>query len=189
MRTLVLSLLLTACGGPAAEAPKAAPAAAPKAPAAAPAQAAGLTEGAKAPEITLALHDGTSVALSSLRGKSVLVYFYPKDDTPGCTREACAFRDGLEAFEERGATVFGISADDVASHARFRDKYSLNHPLLSDPTHAVCEAFGVWGLQRWRDQTYEGIARTTYVLRDGVVTVVFPDVDPTGHPERVLAVL
>jgi len=148
-----------------------------------------LQVGDRAPAFELSDDRGRVWTHADLAGRTVVLYFYPKDDTPGCTREACAFRDGLEAFEERGASVLGISADDVASHARFRDKYSLNHPLLSDPTHAVCEAFGVWGLQRWRDQTYEGIARTTYVLRDGVVTVVFPDVDPTGHPERVLAVL
>jgi len=148
-----------------------------------------LQVGDRAPAFELSDDHGRVWTHADLAGRTVVLYFYPKDDTPGCTREACAFRDGLEAFEERGASVLGISADDVTSHARFRDKYSLNHPLLSDPTHAVCEAFGVWGLQRWRDQTYEGIARTTYVLRDGVVTVVFPDVDPTGHPERVLAVL
>ena len=148
-----------------------------------------LQVGDRAPAFELSDDHGRVWTHADLAGRTVVLYFYPKDDTPGCTREACAFRDGLEAFEERGASVLGISADDVASHERFRDKYSLNHPLLSDPTHAVCEAFGVWGLQRWRDQTYEGIARTTYVLRDGVVTVVFPDVDPTGHPERVLAVL
>ncbi len=148
-----------------------------------------LSVGDRVPAFALSDDNGRVWTQADFAGRTVVLYFYPKDDTPGCTREACAFRDGLEAFEERGATVFGISADDIASHARFRDKYSLNHPLLSDPTHATCEAFGVWGTQRWRDQTYEGIARTTFVLRDGVVAVVFPDVDPTGHPERVLAVL
>jgi peroxiredoxin Q/BCP len=148
-----------------------------------------LQVGDRAPAFELSDDRGRVWTHADLAGRTVVLYFYPKDDTPGCTREACAFRDGLEAFEERGASVLGISADDVTSHARFRDKYSLNHPLLSDPTHAVCEAFGVWGLQRWRDQTYEGIARTTFIVKDGVITSVFPDVDPTGHAERVLAAL
>ena len=130
---------------------------------------------------------GRVVTEADFAGRKVVLYFYPKDDTPGCTREACAFRDGLEAFEERGATVMGISADDEASHVRFRDKYELNHPLLSDPDHSVCEAFGVWGEQSFRERKYMGISRTTFVIRDGVVTQVYPDVDVTGHAERILA--
>jgi len=146
-----------------------------------------LTEGTRIPAFTLTDDGGRKVTEADFAGRTVVLYFYPKDDTPGCTREACAFRDGLEAFEERGATVVGISADDVDSHVRFRDKYELNHPLLADPTHTVCEAFGVWGEQIWRGQTFLGIARTTFLIRDGIVAKVYPDVDVTGHAERILA--
>jgi peroxiredoxin Q/BCP len=146
-----------------------------------------LTEGTRIPAFSLSDDRGRTVTEADFAGRTVVLYFYPKDDTPGCTREACAFRDGLEAFEERGATVIGISADDVASHERFRDKYELNHPLLADPTHAVCEAFGVWGEQEWRGQKFLGIARTTFLVRDGVIRKVYPDVDVTGHAERILA--
>jgi peroxiredoxin Q/BCP len=146
-----------------------------------------LTEGTRIPAFTLTDDRGRTVTEADFAGRTVVLYFYPKDDTPGCTREACAFRDGLEAFEERGATVIGISADDVDSHVRFRDKYELNHPLLADPAHAVCDAFGVWGEQTWRGQTFLGIARTTFLIRDGVIAKVYPDVDVTGHAERILA--
>jgi peroxiredoxin Q/BCP len=148
-----------------------------------------LAAGDRVPAFSLQDDHGRTWTEADLVGRTVVLYFYPKDDTPGCTREACAFRDGLEAFAERNASVIGISADDEASHVRFRDKYSLNHPLLADPEHRLSDAFGVWGPQRWRDQTYEGIARTTFIVKDGVVTTVFPDVDPTGHAERVLAAL
>ncbi len=146
-----------------------------------------LKEGDRLPPFSLSDDAGRTVTDADLAERTVVLYFYPKDDTPGCTREACAFRDGLEAFEERGAMVVGISADDVASHVRFRDKYELNHPLLADPSHAVCEAFGVWGAQSFRGQTYLGIARTTFLVRKGVIAKVYPDVDVTGHAERILA--
>jgi peroxiredoxin Q/BCP len=181
MRTLALSLLLTACGGPAAEAPKASPAAAPKAPAAAPAQAAGLTEGAKAPEITLALHDGTSVALSSLRGKSVLVYFYPKDDTPGCTVEAQGLRDGWADIQAAGLVVYGVSTQDAASHKAFIDKYELPFPLVVDPSGAVAKAFGV--------PLRGGMAaRQSFLIgADGTIKKIWPAVSPQDHAAEVIA--
>jgi peroxiredoxin Q/BCP len=146
-----------------------------------------LPTGTRIPAFSLSDDRGRTVTDADFAGRTVVLYFYPKDDTPGCTREACAFRDGLEAFEERGATVIGISADDVTSHEKFRDKYELNHPLLADPTHGVCEAFGVWGEQEWRGQKFLGIARTTFLVRDGVIAQVYPDVDVTGHAERILA--
>jgi peroxiredoxin Q/BCP len=146
-----------------------------------------LPEGTRIPAFSLSDDRGRIVTDADFAGRTVVLYFYPKDDTPGCTREACAFRDGLEAFEERGATVIGISADDVTSHEKFRDKYELNHPLLADPAHGVCEAFGVWGEQEWRGQKFLGIARTTFLVRDGVIAKVYPDVDVTGHAERILA--
>ena len=148
-----------------------------------------LKAGDRIPSFALQDDQGRTVTERDFAGQKVVLYFYPKDDTPGCTREACAFRDGLEAFAERGAVLYGISADDVASHVRFRDKYRLNHPLLADPTHAVCEAFGVWGEQEFRGQKFTGIARTTFLIKDGIIAKVFPEVDPTGHAERVLAEL
>ncbi|MSP70869.1 MAG: peroxiredoxin [Myxococcales bacterium] len=132
---------------------------------------------------------GNEVTEADWKDKTVVLYFYPKDDTPGCTREACGFRDGLEAFTERGASVYGVSADDGPSHERFRDKFELNHPLLADVDRVLCQAFGVWGPQEWKGQVYEGIARSTFVVKHGQIAHVFPNVDPTGHPERVLAVL
>ncbi len=182
MRTLALSLLLTACGGPAAEAPKASPgapsAAAPKAPAAA---APALTEGAKAPEITLALHDGTSVALSSLRGKSVLVYFYPKDDTPGCTVEAQGLRDGWADIQAAGLVVYGVSTQDAASHKAFIDKYDLPFPLVVDPDGAVAKAFGV--------PLRGGMAaRQSFLIgADGTIQKIWPAVSPQDHAAEVIA--
>lgn len=146
-----------------------------------------LQEGDRIPDFALKDDRGRVVTQDDFAGKTVVLYFYPKDDTPGCTREACAFRDGLEAFEERGAVIYGISADDVPSHERFRDKYELNHPLLADPTREVCEAFGVWGEQEFRGQKFTGIARTTYLIRDLHVRRVYPNVDVTGHAERILA--
>lgn len=146
-----------------------------------------LGEGARIPVFALEDDRGQTVSDVDLSHGTVVLYFYPKDDTPGCTKQACAFRDGMEAFAERGARVYGISADEVASHRRFREKYGLNFALLADPEHAVCEAFGVWGEQVWGEHRYLGIARTTFVLREGVVARVFANVDVTAHAERVLA--
>ncbi|MEZ4431840.1 MAG: peroxiredoxin [bacterium] len=146
-----------------------------------------LAVGDRIPAFCLEDDRGGAVSDADLSKGLVVLYFYPKDDTPGCTKQACAFRDGIDAFAERGARVYGISADGIESHARFRAKYGINFPLLSDPTHAVCAAFGVWGEQVWGEHRWLGIARTTFVLRDGVVAVVFPNVDVTAHAERVLA--
>lgn len=146
-----------------------------------------LREGDRIPSFSLEDDQHRTVTEADFAGRTVVLYFYPKDDTPGCTKQACAFRDGLEAFAERDVAVYGISADDVASHQRFRDKFKLNFPLLADPEHTVCEAFGVWGEQEWKGHKYQGIARTTFVIRDGVITRVFPNVDVMGHAERVLA--
>jgi peroxiredoxin Q/BCP len=146
-----------------------------------------LKEGDRIPRFELQDDQGNLVSEQDFAGRTVVLYFYPKDDTPGCTKQACAFRDGLEAFAERGVGIYGISADDVASHQRFRDKFRLTFPLLSDPTRAICEAFGVWGEQEWQGRKYQGIARTTFVIEDGIITKVFPNVDVMGHAERVLA--
>ncbi len=148
-----------------------------------------LATGERIPKFTLDDQDGQRVSDADLSEGVVVLYFYPKDETPGCTRQACAFRDGLEAFAERGARVVGVSADPVESHRVFHAKYGLGFPLLADPSHGVCEAFGVWGEQVYGEHRWVGIARTTFVLRDGVVARVFPNVDVTAHAERVLAAL
>jgi peroxiredoxin Q/BCP len=146
-----------------------------------------LREGDRAPSFDLVDQDGARMTDADLKGRTVVLYFYPKDDTPGCTKQACAFRDGLDAFRERGADVVGVSPDDRASHAAFRDKYRLPFRLLADPEHTLCEAFGIWGEQEWKGHKYEGVARTTFLLRDGVVVKVYANVDVMGHAERVLA--
>lgn len=148
-----------------------------------------LGEGARLPDFELLDDRGETTTADDLRTGTVVLYVYPKDETPGCTRQACGFRDGLEAFAERGARVFGVSPDDVESHARFRDKYGLSFPLLADPKGALCKALGVWGEQRYGEHRWMGAARTTFVLRDGVMHTVFENVDVTGHTERVLAAL
>lgn len=146
-----------------------------------------LTVGDRLPDFDLEDDRGARVTAEDLRAGTVVLYFYPKDDTPGCTRQACAFRDGTADFAAAGVRIFGISADDVASHATFRDKFQLSFPLIADPEHTLCEAFGVWGEQAWRGHRFTGIARTTFILRDGTITRVFPDVDVLGHADRMLA--
>ncbi len=144
-----------------------------------------LTAGSSAPDFSLQTDTGETVQLSKLRDKPVVLFFYPKDDTPGCTIECKEFRDAREAFLSK-AHVFGISPDDVASHQAFRDKYALNFPLLSDEGHRVADAFGVWGPTKWG----EGIQRTTFVIgTDGKVQRVFEQVKPEGHAQEVLAAL
>jgi peroxiredoxin Q/BCP len=144
-----------------------------------------LNAGDRAPDFQLQTDEGKSVSLAALSDKPVVLFFYPKDDTPGCTIECKEFRDARESFNDR-AHVFGISPDDVASHQAFRDKYALNFPLLSDPGHQVAERFGVWGQ---RKNGSEGILRTTFVIQAGNITRVFSDVKPEGHAAEVLAAL
>jgi peroxiredoxin Q/BCP len=149
-----------------------------------------IQEGATAPDFTLKADDGRDVRLSDFRGKPVVLYFYPKDDTPGCTKEACAFRDRRHDMEERGAVVLGVSPDDVASHAKFRDKYSLNFPLLADPGHKVAESYGAWGEKTFMGRTSMGINRSTFVIdREGKVAKAWHKVSVDGHDEQVLAAL
>lgn len=144
-----------------------------------------LDVGEPAPTFTLKTDDGTDVTLSELRDKPVVLFFYPKDDTPGCTIECKEFRDARAEFAAR-AHVFGISPDDMASHQAFRDKYALNFPLLSDPGHRVADQFGVWGPKKSGN---EGIHRTTFVIRGERIARVFKDVKPEGHAAEVLAAL
>ena len=144
-----------------------------------------LSEGQSAPNFTLQTDRGVSVSSSALADKPIVLFFYPKDDTPGCTIECKEFRDARAAFESK-AHVFGISPDDVASHEAFRDKYALNFPLLSDPGHRVAEQFGVWALKK---NGSEGIHRTTFVIHDAKIARVFTEVKPEGHAAEVLAAL
>ena len=149
-----------------------------------------LEEGQQAPDFELASDVGERVRLSDLRGKPVVLYFYPRDDTPGCTREACAFRDAYGEFEERGAVLLGVSPDDEASHARFREKYSLPFTLLADPEHEAAEAYGAWREKKNYGKTYWGVHRSTFVIgADGTIVRAMYGVKPDGHPEQVLAAL
>ncbi|HXV58093.1 MAG TPA: thioredoxin-dependent thiol peroxidase [Gaiellaceae bacterium] len=147
-------------------------------------------EGKQAPDFELASDTGERVRLSDLRGGPVVLYFYPRDDTPGCTTQACGFRDAYGAFEARGATILGVSPDDEASHARFKDKYGLPFTLLADPDHEVAERYGVW-VEKTRDgRKSMGIKRSTFVIDgNGNVTRAMLGVSPEGHADEVLAAL
>lgn len=146
--------------------------------------------GARAPDFTLATDDGTKVKLSQFRGKPVVVYFYPKDDTPGCTREACAFRDRKKELEKLGAIVLGLSPDTTASHAKFRDKFDLNFPLLADADHKVAEKYGAWREKNMYGKVSMGIQRSTFLIdAEGKVAKVWKKVNVDGHDEKVLEAL
>jgi len=146
--------------------------------------------GAKAPDFTLAADDGSKIKLSALKGQPVVLYFYPRDDTPGCTREACAFRDAKKQLAAAGAKVLGVSTDDVASHVKFRDKYQLNFPLLADPDHKVAEKYGAWREKNMYGKKSLGIQRSTYLIdAEGKVARVWQRVQVDGHDEKVLAAL
>ncbi len=147
-----------------------------------------LEEGQPAPDVGAQTDKGETVSLTDFPGKRVVVYFYPKDDTPGCTIEACDFRDNIAAIEAEDAVVLGVSLDDVASHEQFRDKFELPFTLLADTDHAFSDAFGVYGKQKFKDFEYMGVARATFIIgKDGKVAKVWPKVDPNGHGEDVLA--
>ena len=146
-----------------------------------------LTVGRRAPEATLQTHEGQPVTLTSYRGKVVVLYFYPKDDTPGCTKEACGFRDLNKDFEKAGAVIVGVSRDSETSHQQFREKYHLPFTLLSDPDAVACKAFGVWKQKSMYGRTYWGIERTTFVIdQAGALAAIFPKVKVEGHVDDVL---
>ncbi len=146
--------------------------------------------GAKAPAFTLAADDGKKVKLSDLAGKPVVLYFYPADDTPGCTKEACAFRDLKSELAKLGAQVLGVSPDDVASHVKFKGKFELNFPLLADPDHAVAEKYGAWREKNMYGKKSMGVQRSTYLIdADGRVAQVWKRVQVDGHDQAVLAAL
>jgi thioredoxin-dependent peroxiredoxin len=149
-----------------------------------------VTEGEQAPDFTLSNEAGERVSLSDFRGKPVVLYFYPKDDTPGCTAQACGIRDSYGEFERAGAVVLGVSPDDVARHVKFKDKYDLPFTLLADPEHEVAERYGVWGEKRYMGRKYDGISRTTFLVApDGTVAKVMHEVKPAAHADDVLAAL
>lgn len=146
-----------------------------------------LNIGDKAPLIELPDDKGQTVNLADFKGQPVVVYFYPKDDTPGCTSEACGFRDNLAALNQVNAAVFGISKDSVKSHAKFRDKYELTFPLLSDETGAVCDAYGVWTEKSMYGRKYMGIERATFLIdKEGKIAKIWPKVSVTGHVAEVV---
>jgi thioredoxin-dependent peroxiredoxin len=146
--------------------------------------------GQKAPAFTLKNAEGKTVKLSDFKGKPIVLYFYPKDDTPGCTKEACAFRDANDDLAEHGAVVLGVSPDDVASHAKFRDKFKLNFPLLADTDHALAEKYGVWREKNMYGKKSMGIQRSTYLIDPaGKVAKVWQRVKPEEHAQQVLDAL
>jgi peroxiredoxin Q/BCP len=147
-------------------------------------------EGKAAPKFTLPSSEGGLVSLEDLKGKTVVLYFYPKDDTPGCTREACAFRDTQAAIKKKGAVVLGVSGDSLAAHEKFKAKYKLNFPLLSDPDKAVAKKYGAWGEKVMYGKKVTGMIRSTFVIdKEGIVSKVFPRVRVDGHAENVLEAL
>jgi peroxiredoxin Q/BCP len=145
-------------------------------------------EGSIAPDFALEDDTGKTRRLSEFRGNSVVLYFYPEDDTPGCTKEACNFRDDYSAYDKAGVTILGVSPDTVASHAKFKAKYELPFPLLADPGHEVCDLYGVWGPKELMGLKYEGVLRTTFLIDpQGVIVHVFEKVRPAEHSQEILA--
>jgi thioredoxin-dependent peroxiredoxin len=146
-----------------------------------------LEPGQKAPAFTLTADNGRQVRLADMAGNPVVLYFYPKDDTPGCTKEACAFRDAGAELAQLGAKVLGVSPDNAASHAQFRDKYALNFPLLADPDHAVAEQYGAWREKNMYGKKSMGVQRSTYLIdAGGAVVRVWKRVQVDGHDQQVL---
>jgi len=143
-----------------------------------------------APEFALQDDGGVLRRLSEFKGSPVVLYFYPADDTPGCTKEACNFRDDYSAYQVRGVTILGVSPDTVSSHAKFRSKYELPFALLADPDHTVCSSYGVWGEKTFMGRTFEGVRRTTFLLdAAGRIVRVFENVKPATHSAEILAAL
>lgn len=146
--------------------------------------------GEKAPAFTLTADDGSKIRLADLKGSPVVLYFYPRDDTPGCTREACSFRDQQAALKKLGARILGVSTDSIESHEKFRRKYDLNFPLLADPDHKVAEKFGAWREKNMYGKKSMGIQRSTFLIdANGKVAKVWKAVKVDGHDEQVIAAL
>jgi peroxiredoxin Q/BCP len=146
-----------------------------------------IKEGEKAPDFSLEDHAGNKVSLHDFKGKKVVLYFYPKDNTPGCTKEACSFRDVYDSILEKGAVVLGVSADSVKSHNNFKKKYTLPFYLLSDPEKKVIQAYNAWGDKKMYGKIYKGIIRSTIIIgQDGIIQKIFPEVTPKQHGQEVL---
>jgi peroxiredoxin Q/BCP len=146
--------------------------------------------GQKAPEFSVVDDSGKTVKLSDFKGKKVVLYFYPKDDTPGCTKEACNFRDGIAEIKKQGAVVLGVSADSAESHKKFKTKFDLNFQLLADTDKKIVESYDVWKEKSMYGKKYMGIERTTYVIdKDGKISHIFPKVKVDEHYDEVLAAL
>lgn len=149
-----------------------------------------IESGIPAPDFELPDETGVQRKLSDFRGKPVILYFYPKDDTPGCTTEACNFRDDYSAYEKADVVILGVSPDTVKSHVKFKEKYGLPFPLLADEEHKVCELYGVWGLKKYMGREYMGVLRTTYLINeDGKIVQVFEKVKPADHSAELLVAL
>jgi peroxiredoxin Q/BCP len=149
-----------------------------------------LTAGIPAPDFQLLDDTNTPRKLSDFRGKNVILYFYPKDDTPGCTKEACNFRDDYSAYEKASVTILGVSPDDVAAHVKFKNKFQLPFPLLADIDHKICDLYGVWGPKKYMGREYEGVLRTTFLIdEDGKIAKVFENVRPAEHSAELLSAL
>ena len=147
-----------------------------------------LTVGKPAPDFSMPVSDASSVSLATLKGKKVVLYFYPKDDTPGCTIEAKDFRDHIAEFEKAGAVIIGVSKDSIKSHEKFREKFCLPFPLASDDTGACCEAYGVWKEKSMYGKTYMGIERSTFLIDgNGMLRTIWNKVKVDGHVAEVLA--
>lgn len=149
-----------------------------------------LKVGAKAPDFSLPTGDGKKVSLKDLKGKKVILYFYPKDNTPGCTKESCSFRDNIRTIEKKGAVVVGVSVDSVASHSKFARKYNLPFTLVSDEEKEMVKKYGVWKEKNMYGLKYMGTMRTTFVIdENGIITHIFPKVKVDGHVEEILAAI
>jgi peroxiredoxin Q/BCP len=149
-----------------------------------------ISAGGPAPEFEMLDDINVMRKLSDFRGKNVVLYFYPADDTPGCTKEACNFRDNYGAYEQAGVVILGVSPDDVKSHVKFKQKYQLPFPLLADDGHKVCDAYGVWGPKKFMGKEYEGVLRTTFLIDgNGYILKVFENVRPAEHSAEVLSAL
>ena len=149
-----------------------------------------LKEGDTAPDFSLSSSLGKNISLKDYRSKKVILYFYPKDDTPGCTKEACTFRDDLKKFEKANAVILGVSSDDLNSHQKFIDKYNLSFPLLSDTDTKVSQTYGTYKLKNMYGKEYWGIVRTTFLIDEkGRIEKIFPKVKVEGHSEELLGIL
>ena len=149
-----------------------------------------ISTGITAPDFVALDENGKPRGLKDFRGKAVILYFYPADDTPGCTKEACNFRDDYSAYQNAGVTILGVSPDTVDSHIKFKAKYNLPFPLLADADHKICDAYGVWGPKKMMGREYEGVLRTTFLIdKQGNIAHVFENVRPAEHSAEVLKAL